>query len=306
MPDESGAPFRDSSVSSLSGAGRSEPGASDFLKAAFHWQYNLIALGGTVVFAALSASALPLILVGGLELIYLSVIPHNKRFQRLVRSWRFAEERKSHELKITQMWKQLPTDVQSRYDQLVSICKAVDTNYSSLSSASQMLVGQMHDKLQGMLEAYLRLLYADQQHIDYLRTTNPTAIKREIDQLQQKLASDTSKVKEINQQRIEILTKRAEKFDKIRENRQVIEAQCAAIEDGLELIRDQSVTMRDPQQVSGQLEGLLQSVEQTEDTVKQVEDIFETAQNEADTLGVLPSDSTISSSTSGTTGRVRN
>src|SRR5208282_3314631 len=109
----------------------------------------------------------------------------------------------------TQMWQQLPTDVRSRYDQLVTICKAVDTNYSSLSSASHMLVGQMHDKLQGMLEAYLRLLYADQQHIDYLRTTNPTAIKREIDQLQQKLASDTSKVKEINQQRIEILTKRA-------------------------------------------------------------------------------------------------
>jgi len=299
MPDES----RDSS---LSGAGRSEPGPSDFLKAAFHWQYNLIALGATVAFAAISASALPLILVGGLELIYLSVIPHNKRFQRLVRSWRFAEEKKSHELKVTQMWQQLPADARSRYDQLVTVCKAVTANYSSLSSASQMLVSQMHDKLQGMLEAYLRLLYVDQQHIDYLRTTNPTAIKREIDQLQQKLASDTPKVKEINQQRIEILTKRAEKFEKIRENRQVIEAQCAAIEDGLELIRDQSVTVRDPQQVSGQLEGLLQSVEQTEDTVKQVEDIFETAQNESDTLGVLPSDSTISSSTSGTTGRVRN
>jgi len=299
MPDES----RDSS---LSGAGRSDPGASDFLKAAFHWQYNLIALGGTVVFAALSASALPLILVGGLELIYLSVIPHNKRFQRLVRSWRFAEEKKSHELKITQMWQQLPTDARSRYDQLVTVCKAVTDNYSSLSSASQMLVSQMHDKLQGMLEAYLRLLYADQQHIDYLRTTNPTAIKRQIDQLQQKLASESAKVQEIDKQRIEILTKRAEKFEKIRENRQVIEAQCAAIEDGLELIRDQSVTMRDPQQVSGQLEGLLQSVEQTEDTVKQVEDIFETAQNEADTLGPLPSDSSVSDSASRTTGRVRN
>ena len=198
-------------------------------------------------------------------------------------------------------------DARSRYDQLVDVCKAVGANYSSLSSASQMLVSQMHDKLQGMLEAYLRLLYADQQHIDYLRTTNPTAIKREIDQLQQKLASDNPKVQAINQQRIQILTKRAEKFEKIRENRQVIEAQCAAIEDGLELIRDQSVTMRDPQQVSGQLEGLLQNVEHPEDTVKQVEDIFETvAQNEGDTLEPLPSDSTVSSSTQSTARRVRN
>ena len=260
----------------------------------------------TSLLAGVGSSSASLILASGLELIYLSTVPHNKRFQRLVRSWRYAEEKKSHELKIIEMWKQLPTDARARYDELVSVCKAVRANYSSLSSASQMLVSQMQDKLQGMLEAYLRLLYADQQHIDYLRTTNPTAIKREIDQLQQKLAADNPKVQQIDHQRIEILNKRAEKFEKIRENRQVIEAQCAAIEDGLQLIRDQSVTMRDPQQVSGQLESLIQNVEQTEDTVKQVEDIFETvAQNEADPLGPMPSDSTVSSPAPGGR-RVRN
>jgi hypothetical protein len=267
----------------------SEPGPSAFLKAAFKWQYNLISLGGAAAFAVLSGSALPLVLAAGLELVYLSVIPHNKRFQRLVRSWMFAEEKKSHELKITEMWQQLPPDAQSRYDQLVSVCKAVNANYSSLSSTSQMLVSQMRDRLQGILEAYLRLLYAGQQHIDYLRTTSPDAIKRELAQLQQKLASQSQKVQEINQQRVEILAKRLAKFDKIRENRQVIEAQCAAIEDVLQLTRDQSVTMRDPQQVSGQLESLVQNVEQTEETVKQVEDIFAaTAQNETDTLAPLP------------------
>ena len=36
------------------------------------------------------------------------------------------------------------------------------------------------------------------------------------------------------------------------------------MEDVLQLIRDQSVTLRDPQQVSEQLEGLVQDVEQTE------------------------------------------
>jgi hypothetical protein len=267
----------------------SEPGPSVFIKAAFKWQYNLISLAGAAAFAGLSGSPLPLILAAGLELIYLSVIPHNKRFQRLVRSWRFAEEKKVHELNIAQMWQQLPPDAQSRYDQLVNVCKGVEASYSSLSSASQMLVSQMHDKLRGMLEAYLRLLFADEQHIAYLQTANPAAIKREIDQLQEKLESESPKVQQINHQRIEILNKRAEKFDKIRENRQVIEAQCAAIEDALELIRDQSVTIRDPQQVSGQLENLLQNVEQTEETVKQVEDIFAaSAENESDTLAPLP------------------
>jgi len=276
--------------SPLSGSGRdSEPGPSAFLKAAFKWQYNLIALGGVAAFAVLSGSALPLVLAAGVEMIYLSVIPHNRRFQRLVRSWQYAEEKKQHNLKINEMFQQLPPETRLRYAELDKVCKAVRANYGWLSATSQMLVGQMEERLRGLLEAYLRLLGAGQQHVDYLRTTNPDAIKREIDQLQQKQSGQLPKVQEINQQRIEILNKRLEKFGKIRENRQVIEAQCAAIEDVLQLIRDQSVTMRDPQQVSGQLESLMQNVEQTEETVKQVESIFEAAApEEMGTLEPLP------------------
>jgi hypothetical protein len=302
MFEQSGAPRR--SQGSEQG---SEASPSSFIKAAFKWQYNLIGLGGATAFAVLSGSALPLILAAGVELIYLSVIPHNKRFQRLVRSWEYAEARKLHNVKINDMFQQLPPEARLRYARLDKVCKAVRVNYGVLSSTSQMLVSQMEDRLQGILEAYLRLLYADEQHTDYLRTANPDAIKREIGQLQQNLASESQKVQEINQQRIAILTKRLEKFATIRENRKVIEAQCAAIEDVLQLIRDQSVTMRDPQQVSVQLDSLVQNVEQTEETVKQVEDIFAAAaQNESDTLAPLPTDAVSASSASAGARRVRN
>jgi hypothetical protein len=43
----------------------------------------------------------------------------------------------------------------------------------------------------------------------------------------------------------------------------------------LQLIRDQSVTMRDPQQLSDHLDSLVRDVEQTEETVREVEAIFE-------------------------------
>ena len=43
----------------------------------------------------------------------------------------------------------------------------------------------------------------------------------------------------------------------------------------LQLIRDQSVTMRDPQQISDNLDSLVKDVEQTEETVREVESIFE-------------------------------
>jgi hypothetical protein len=55
----------------------------------------------------------------------------------------------------------------------------------------------------------------------------------------------------------------------------VVDAQCAAIEDVLQLIRDQSVTMHDPQQITEHLDNLVKDVEQTEETVREVESIFD-------------------------------
>ena len=90
-----------------------------------------------------------------------------------------------------------------------------------------------------------------------------------------KLATDSERVREINQRRIEILNKRLEKCAKIGENLQVIDAQCQAIEEVLLLIRDQSMTMSDPQLVSERLEGLVKDVESTEQNIRDVEAIFQ-------------------------------
>ncbi len=256
-----------------------DPGAGQisYVKEAFHWQYNLIGLGGLAAFALLSASALPLVLGAGLELIYLSTIPRNSRFQRLVRSWKYAAEKSRRETKLQALLQELPPPLRARYNALNEKCLAIRANYRRLSSTSQMLAAQMEGRLQGLMQAYLRLLGTAHQHHDYLRSTDPDAIKREAAQLQRTQQSDSPQVQEINRKRIEILNKRLEKFQKIRENCDVIDAQCAAIEDVLELTRDQSVTMRDPQQVSDQLDSLVRDVEQTEQTVQQVEAIFATS-----------------------------
>src|SRR2546427_10261159 len=132
----------------------------------------------------------------------------------------------------------------------------------------------MDVRMQGLLNSYSRLLLAAAQQQQYVKSNQQDGIKREIACLQKELSADPPKVQEINKKRIEILTKRLEKFDKISENRKVVDAQCSAVEDVLMLVRDQSVTMRDPQQVSERLDSLVHDVEQTEQTVQQVVAIF--------------------------------
>jgi len=252
-----------------------DDGQADYLKAAFHWQYNKIMLFGALAFAGVSLSALPLILGAGLELIYLSTVPHNARFQRLVRSWKYEDEKRKRERSLSALFYELPPEMRSRYAALDNTSRAIRENYKRLTSTSQMFVDQMEDKLEGLTQSYVRLLNAAFHHREYLRTINRDNINRESSQLQKDLEKEPPKVQEINRKRIEILSKRLEKYDKIRENCQVIDAQCAAVEDVLNLIRDQSVTMHDPEQIAAHLDGLVKDVEQTEETVREVESIFE-------------------------------
>jgi hypothetical protein len=274
----------------------------NYVKEAFNIQYNWISLCGAAAAALITGTAIPLALAGGLELMYLAIVSQHPRFQRLVRSWKFAEDQKAHEQRLGDMLRSLPPDMQGRYVRLAEICRSIRSNFAQLSSTSQIFVQQMDQRLQGLLNGYARLLSAAFQQRQYVKTTDPDQIKKEIAALQQHMQNDPPRVQDINKKRVEILSKRLEKYQKIAENRQVVDAQCSAVEDVLQLVRDQSVTMRDPQQVSDQLANLVHDVEQTEQTVQQVESIFSGLT--PDMEGIMQDVGSSSTSTSGQRTRI--
>jgi hypothetical protein len=253
---------------------------TDYVKAALNWQYNWIGLAGAAAFALVSGTGLPIVLAAGIEMMYVALVPQSSRFRRLVRSWKYAAEKRAHDARLNELYKELPADMRTRYTGVQEVVQAIRANYAQLSSTSQIFAKQMEDKLSGLLQGYVRLLHTANAHHKYVQTLNPEYVTHGIETLEKGLANEPPKVQEINSKRIEIMRKRLAKFDKIRENREVIDAQCAAIEDVLQLIRDQSVTMRDPQEVSAQLDHLVQDVEQTEQSVREVEAIFALASPE--------------------------
>ena len=98
-----------------------DEGQINFVRAALKWQYNWIAMAGAAAFAVVSASGLPLILAAGLELIYLSLVPNSGRFQRLVRSWKWEEEKRQHEMKLSAMFHELPPEMRTRYAHVAEV-----------------------------------------------------------------------------------------------------------------------------------------------------------------------------------------
>ena len=267
----------------------------NFVKEAFHSQYNWIALAGAGAFALVSGTFLPIILGGGTG----ADVPRH-------RSAKLAFSAAGAILEIRRGATEAPAkaernaartcrpEMQSRYVHAAQVCGSIRANFAQLSSHRRSFCSKSIRSLQGLLNGYARLLLAAAQQQQYVKSTEQDGIKHEIASLQKTLSSDPPKVQEINQKRIEILTKRLEKFDKISENRKVVDAQCSAVEDVLMLVRDQSVTMRDPQQVSERLDSLVHDVEQTEQTVQQVEAIFSDMSPDLDGLMSLDDTSTSS------------
>jgi hypothetical protein len=71
-----------------------------------------------------------------------------------------------------------------------------------------------------------------------------------------------------------VLQKRQERYKKALENKQLVEAQTETVEEVLQLLRDQSYSIRDPRSITEQLDGLVSSAEETERGVKDMEDIL--------------------------------
>jgi len=128
----------------------------NYVKEAFHLQYNWIAMVSAGAFAVVSGSLLPILLASGLELMYLAIVPQNWRFQRLVRSWKFAEEQQKHQQQLGEILRMLPAELQSRYIHAAQVCGSIRTNFAQLSSTSQIFLQQIDTRLQGLLHGYAR------------------------------------------------------------------------------------------------------------------------------------------------------
>ena len=91
----------------------------------------------------------------------------------------------------------------------------------------------------------------------------------------------SARLREVKQKRVEILSKRLQRFTQAEESRAVVSHQLASIEDLLRLTHEQSIAIRDPEHVNRQLDALSVEVQATEDTVREMEQFMDFADEAA-------------------------
>ena len=210
-----------------------------------------------------------------IELLFLGMVPRNERFRRAVRSRKAAEQSKPPTEK--EVFRLLSKQNQKRYIRLRNLEKSIEANYQKIGYASQGMLESHIQKLDGLLDSYLRLLQSQERYERFSQESTKNEVARAIQDLRKEMETDSPRVRAIKQRRLGILERRLEKFKRANENLEIIEAQLETIEDVTKYIHEQSMTMRNPEEITFQLDTLLTEVEETQASVLEIEDVFSTA-----------------------------
>ncbi|PSQ94668.1 MAG: hypothetical protein BRD53_05515 [Bacteroidetes bacterium SW_7_64_58] len=227
---------------------------------------------GVIEFLPAWLPQLILLVGGGAELTYLGVMPRTERFQRYVRAEKRAERHQAPSQR--EIFSQLRNQSQRRYAKLRKLKDQIQTNYQKLSYASQGILSSHVDKIDGLLDSYLDLLHQRERYRDFMDSATENRILESIESLKKDMADDPDRVKAVKQRRLKVLERRLARFRKAHENLEIIGAQLSTIEDVVRYIHEQSWTLQNPEEVTTQLDTLLQEVEETQGSIREIEDVF--------------------------------
>jgi len=251
----------------------------NYTKEALFLPWNLVFILTSIVLAATIGlqSGVPwlfeliLTLAAGGELLYLGTVPQQERFRRYIRSKKAAEHEPPSNKEIYQL---LSSNGQRRYARLRKLRDEIAVNYRKLSYASQGLLDSHLRKLDGLLDSYLNLSYQKERYERHTRSSTEFDVEDAIEQLQSDMKDDPARVRSIKERRLRILRQRLKRFKHGRENLAIIDAQLETIEDVVRYIHEQSMTLRNPEEITFQLDMLLDEVHETEASVDEIESVF--------------------------------
>jgi len=249
----------------------------NYTKEAFLHPWNLLFLlvAMVTVFFTIGLTPLPetiLLFTAAMELLYLGTMPRQERFRRAVRSRKTQEQYKPPSEQ--DLFRQLTKSSQKRYIRFRNLEESVRENYQRLSFASQGMLQAHIKKIDDLLDSYLKMLWQMERYNRFTQQSTEDKVIQAMQELREQIQTDPPRVRQIKQKRLDILEKRLDRFKKAHENLAVIEAQLETIEDVTKYIHEQSLTMRNPEEVSFQLDTLMAEVEETQAAVTEIEEVF--------------------------------
>jgi hypothetical protein len=248
-----------------------------YLKMAFANPYNLSLLLGGLLAAAVTVSPFLAVLVIGIEILWIVFGPESKLLQKLIWGPRLAKERAVQEqLAYSQRIADLSDGERQRVEGLVSR----ETEINRLANQNPSFTGELLrtelGKTDRLVTAFIDMAVTCARYEQYLGSVDLGDLERDRrkwDEITKTPGKDDAEV-EIAKKNLAIVMKRFDKVKEIQRYLTIARGQLDLIDNSFQLIADQIVTMQSPQELSGQLDELLDGVESIKETAADTEKLL--------------------------------
>jgi hypothetical protein len=245
-----------------------------YLKAAVANPYNLSLFLGGLIAAGVTFSPFLALIVVCLEILWLVNAPGSKLLQRLLWDPQFEREQlaQAQAARAARM-QSLDDEERARVELLISRQQEINHLAAQNPSFTGELLRTELGKTDRLVEEFMNMAVTCARYEAYLSSINLSELERDrrrweaIVQGRDKQDSET----DIARKNLAVILKRFDKMKEIRHYLTLARGQLDLIENSFQLIADQIVTMQSPQELTGQLDELLDGVESIKQTAADTE-----------------------------------
>ena len=245
-----------------------------YLRKAFANPYNLTLLAGGLAASALTLNPLLAVVTVGLEILWVVNAPGSKKLQEWIWDPAFdAEERAKGEAARAERLKHLDEEDRNRVLDLLARQEEINSLAAQNPSFTGELLRSELTKTDRLVEAFIEMANTCSRYEAYLEGIDMNELERDRRRWDTIVKKDDSRgaETEIARKNLAIIMKRFDKMKEIRHYLTLARGQLDLIENSFQLIADQIVTMQSPQELTGQLDELLDGVESIKQTAADTE-----------------------------------
>jgi hypothetical protein len=250
-----------------------------YARYAFANPYNLSLLAGAATVAVATQNWFLGVVTLGAEALWMLFAPGSRLLRKTVWDKKHAAVLTEQESqRLTAIVRSLPADeavrcvaLRSKKEQIDKMCN------ENPAFTAELLRGELA-KLDELVHSFIEMSSACVRYLEYLRTIDLDGIEKDIrrySHLVDNAPDDDKERRSLAMKNLGVLQARKAKVAEIRKYLVTVRGQQDLIENTFQLLADQILTMRSPQELSGQLDELMDGVEAVRQTARDTEKILQ-------------------------------
>jgi hypothetical protein len=248
-----------------------ETSAGSVLRELIFNQYQAIVLGGTALASLVTLNPLPLLVWLGSELVLLPILDSGP-LRRLAHRRRRAVARQREQVARTRIVAALTPPNARRYEAMADLCRRIEANYQSLTGISQVYLSEQRGKLDVILQGILHRMMALQRYETMPAQRTPADLRDEIALIEAELEEPgPERAMAALRKNLELKQRLLTSLLEVGGTVRTLETELDSMASLLEVLHQNSISLRDPQAISEELDTIVRQSEDSERVVREME-----------------------------------